>query len=265
MYVESRSQYGQDVTEVCEYGNIGTDYQLHLTNRFQNSIVGGEVPSYNERKNKEDKNMSFVGVQLTKYGILAFGDTKSTHCSPLGNLKKEEGRTVQKVFMGEKYVLTTHGANQFSLQEKEIVKTYNLEDYLAEKIEKCSYLDVLNVLTEAICSYNGNLQSAYFFIVGGVDSLGIFLQRISIQNGALHIAPKVRELQYNTGGNSFYANAFYPVEHGILEDDIYSLSAELRSLVKNADRFGEYNPVGYPIDIVYMSPEGETTSYRIEE
>lgn len=257
-YQELEYRNGSGTTLVCGYreGVFGGDYGLVAESE--------SLPYNNEEKNKEDTNMSFVGVQLTQYGILAFGDTKSTRISPLGNFKEEEGRNVQKVFVGEKYILTAYGTNQFSLQEKEIVKVYNLENYLAERIEGNSYLDMFSNLTETICSYKENLQFEYGFLVGGIDSLGVFLQHLSIRGGELHVAPKERGLRCRTGGNTFFQKAFYPVQYKSQEEDVNALSEELQSLMQNADRFGEYNPVGYPIDIVCMDLNGDVSSYRIE-
>lgn len=130
---------------------------------------------------KDEDTMSFVGMAICDDGIVAFGDSKSSHIDVLGNYCEDSTRgNIKKVFLSKGYVLTTCHANTFFNQNNALVK---IEDYITETIKEFdSYYDFMENLLCQLSANQENQYNLYKFMIGGKDKIGYFIQYIDIES-----------------------------------------------------------------------------------
>lgn len=127
-------EYGGDDVDIAfsdsrkhESDNIS---HSHRKERMHDDIIKTDDREDDERN---DNDMSFVGIIVMNDGLIAFGDSKGSLRDMNGKLYEDMSRQVQKVFWYGKKILVTHGINQIKLHDD---RMYNLEDYINDCIEK---------------------------------------------------------------------------------------------------------------------------------
>ena len=213
-------------------------------------------------RNAEDNKMSFVGVSIYTNGILAFGDSKSTLKDPLGNMYEQEGRNVKKIVCGKDYIIVMHGINQYHKNSKDGI-LYNLETLVEDYANENSYLETLFLVLGEINKCSENLGSQYGFIVASMDEKGYFLQECKILDGIISFKEKIYGENSCWSGHTYYIQ----ITKRPRIQDVYNGFEEMKNNIRESyeyvEKFGRYNPVGYPFHFFLLTNDG--ISERIVE
>lgn len=220
------------------------DSAYHETGLYKSLYVGG----------KETECMSFVGIILFKNGILGFGDTKSTLKDAFGNMTKEQGRIVQKVFKFPEHIVVTFGNNNVFDKEGNKIR---IEDFINERLsEGCDIygtLDMLKYLLERQ-EKNRQIYGTYEFIIGGMMGGQMYTQYVTVDAEAIIMHSRIysytkRHLEcgtpvYMQWFDELYGERLYDLS---LEEMQNVISNELSAKIRETDEKFAYNPVGLPL------------------
>ena len=198
--------------------------------------------------------MSFVGIQNTSFGLIAFGDSKASKRYNNGYLEEDVERgKIQKVFKNNKFIVAIHGNNElFSINNKQ-----NIEDYFSQYLSPdISYNDFFNLLFMRLSldktEYNDGI---YHFIIGAKDSENKYYVcniTIDINKSKLDISDKMYTKGYSIGGDDRYVELFehIPTYHDIpLNNYANIIKKQIEKIVEIFDEDPHYNSVGLPIQI----------------
>ena len=83
----------------------------------------------------EDRNMSLVGIMKTKFGVVAFGDSKSSYFYDETRRPSQRVTTVQKVFKKNNLLLVTWGDNEVRLKKGSIISLSELINAVLTKLD----------------------------------------------------------------------------------------------------------------------------------
>lgn len=209
-----------------------------------------------EDDERNDNDMSFVGIIVMNDGLIAFGDSKGSLRDMNGKFYEDMGRQVQKVFWYGKKMLVTHGINQIKLHDDRMC---NLEDYINDCIDnEMSLDDMLEGIHESrsvMCD-----RCIYQFMTGEIshgrkitEDIRVAKENI-ICNKAVHyekdnpcclysnVAP------YSEGVSrlmeKFRSNGIYTVDEANVR-----FRAWLEARIKAEEMESKYTSVGMPIVI----------------
>lgn len=226
-------------------------------NPYQNSYCGF-TSAYNnpkQKKNMEDTQMSFVGVNMYNDGLIAFCDSKATKIDALNNPVEDKNRSAKKMLFGKDYILLCFNTNQYFFNENGIETVKNIEDYLEPKVKEYSYLELLFLLNEEINLNSQNYSNSYAFLICPQDPQGRCYLSAEITKGRVNFGKRERKSRYCWGGTGFYHRAARDPIAEKVENGYIELREGIRCLYEQAEKYGTYNPVGFPFHFAIQTEE----------
>lgn len=203
--------------------------------------------------------MSFVGLVLCEDGILGFGDSKGSKLDEMGNLQyaKERG-CLTKVFKNEHFILAASNHNQFLTATNRWI---NLEDWMAKHIPQLpTQYELLTALLEDMRGNINNQQYNFQFLIGAKNENGYYVQHAIIENNRLIFESRNWNKDIYSSGHSFYCSRVNALSYTpfTVEAGQTNIPERIERLIRDADRYDSYNPVGLPIktEIFQIKKEG---------
>lgn len=199
-------------------------------------------------------DMSFVGIVVLENALLAFGDSRSVLTDRIGNIKIEEGRTVQKVFRindEDASIFVTHGVNKIKSRNGNVI---NLEDFLNRALR--NGMKMSEIISELTMSFDNNREyyedNKLYLMTGGKDDRGIFVRNIEISSDGVFTSHKYRNGYYTNVINVYtpwFKNKFnyYLMRSSEPESVKKMIKEELELEIRRCDEEYFVNPVGLPL------------------
>ncbi len=208
-------------------------------------IAQATCPAYNGKEDKEDNEMSLVGLWLMpeKNQVVAFADSKSTKIEGWQEMCDETRTPVQKIFAEDGRLMVTWGQNSYKLGNGNIV-------VLERIVEECKGMD-LSILFGHIQSLlkagNSEATTQFLYVNKNYPVIG------HVEIGAKKITNEyffeTDKKQFFMGGCKFYTDLILK-DPSFLEKSPDEFKEKLEEMVRFKDTFSNYNPVGGPIRMV---------------
>lgn len=218
---------------------------------------------YQKETRKDTDNMSFVGLHITKTGVIAFADSKASISYHNKETHEDTNRkNLQKIFANQEFIMVTWGNNEvFSPKNRT-----NIEDYINKTLsEHISLTDFFMAFYRAIyidkATYNNGI---YNFLVSSKDSYGYYCSKLTLNVNAPTLEEGLQQLRqqllvrhYDYGGwfagDKWFVGVYeqYPKYYDIpVEEYANKVKVSLTKLVESYEAvFGGYNSVGLPIRV----------------
>ena len=203
-------------------------------------------------KERNEKQMSYVGLMKSKNGIVAFGDSRSSE-NKNGTLYIVDDNT-KKVFQHSKFIFVAFDSNIY-VEDK---KQYPLSRLLDELIRDYPNVDchlffqkVKDILNNETFSYYNNV---YRFIIGTkeMDKMGreeYVIYSLFITKDGVHYENLIKDISFLTS-----ASKLRPYDYGTpTNESIEVMEYKAKHLVEHVISLGnsllDYNPVGGEVQI----------------
>lgn len=221
-----------------------------------------EIVSLNDagQKWKGEESMSLVGIMQTDNGLIAFGDSKGTVHDSQNNCYEDKNRTVQKVFVGKNFLLTTFGNNTCIVDDKKV----NLEDVLKMLLVKCNAdisLFFLRLNEKIKNTYEIYPNLSYSFIVGCRNDEEKYIQEVELSKDNIKYNEKIYTTNMIHCITPCCPNHLTPLQTWSLEESIKYAELLVQNTIQLGDIFLAYNPVGGDIYIATMDNKGNIKTY----
>lgn len=201
-----------------------------------------------ELKRKDEKMMSFVGIMKSHFGLVAFGDSKSSCFDVAGHPYEDKNREVKKVFKSNDFLLVSYGTNTVVRDNKEMY----LEDLITSLFEDSKNFEcfIKELNRELVQSYYYGKE--YHFIYGLKNDNNYIINTIDM---------KKDETIYGhyLSNSCIFCKTLMTVEsmtincNWSIEKMESAAKIWCKSVIEMGNTFLEYNPVGEPIVIESLS------------
>lgn len=228
-----------------QYGKLALDIRELVSVNPAESIDAIIRPSYNKKKNKEDNEMSLVGLWLKpeETKVVAFADSKSTKIVD-GKEACDESRTpVQKIFAGENQLMVAWGQNSFSVGNNEFVTLERIIEDSKGVDQSWLWGQIRGLLKEG----NSKASTSFLYVTKNYPVISYV---------SINAEKVVNEHYFETQGKPFFlgGDGFY-VDLILKDPELSKKSTKefkekLEEMVRFRDTFSNYNPVGGPIQMV---------------
>lgn len=202
---------------------------------------------------KELKDVSFVGLHATQYGIIGFADSKATMVYGDEYREDKERGCIKKIFKNDKFICVTHGNNELFENRTKI------EDYMNSNLKNYDYKDFFNCLFDKLRTspprYN---DGKYNFIIGTYDEKGYpYLRKITIDchQDVVFYDEKKENYSVIYGGDEKYRKIYDNIpKYYDIPYEKYSemIRKQIENIIDIYDIDIKYNSVGKPVQIEHF-------------
>lgn len=239
--------YGNRETKCPKIPKPPFKYTLNIPEllwaKEKRGIAQAVCPAYNGKEDKEDNEMSLVGLWLMpeKNQVVAFADSKSTKIENWQEMCDEARTPVQKIFAEEGRLMVTWGQNSYRLENGNIV-------VLERIVEECKGMNLLfGQIQSLLKAGNSEATTQFLYVNKNYPVIG------HVEIGAKKITNEyffeTNKRQFFLGGCGFYTDLILK-DPSLLEKSPGEFKEKLEEMVRFKDTFSNYNPVGIPIRMV---------------
>lgn len=271
---EGMEEYLKAFNIVPEPAHFSDEY--NIIRPYLPDIAINAIMDLRDRRNeRNDDDMSFVGMMILDDGVLAFGDTKGTRKFADGSMRCEEGRIVQKVFMYDGILLMTHGLNEVSFGNGVIRIEDYINDCMSRKVNIYDMMENLrkSVILKQIEEENkkktreeDKTPAQYWFTYSkdGASLESFVVSRKKIISASIMTKEEnIDNIPYITSRNPDYENSFRDFVDKLnscgcrkIDNVKPRLQEWLETRIQEMDKKLEYHSVGLPLQIEFLKNDG---------
>ena len=196
------------------------------------------------------KEMSFVGLHNTNFGIIGFADSKSTIVFSDGHLGEDENRKrIRKVFKNKNFICVNYGNNEL-FSNKTRIEDY-FEKYMDEKCFKDFFDELYLKMINDVPDYN---DGKYQFLIGSKDIKGYFILSLTFdirKKKILYSQPNYEKIAHYAGEEKYVKmyNILKKYNNLPLSEYANDIKRQIELMIDIFDIERKYNSVGKPVCI----------------